>query len=132
MHHHLGVVVAVGVRRLGQLEVPVETTLTAFSIARQMGVRTILNPAPARPLPDELLRLTDVCVPNEGELAILVGKPLTDAQSIKDAARRLLSRGPKAVVVTRGSKGWLWVEGKESHLGAVEHVRAVDTSGAGE
>ncbi len=52
---------------LGQLEVPLETTLEAFRIARAAGVRTILTPAPAGTLPDELYQLTDLLVPNESE-----------------------------------------------------------------
>src|SRR5579871_547957 len=48
-----------------QLEVPLEATQEAFVLARAAGVRTILNPAPALLLPDELLRLTDICIPNE-------------------------------------------------------------------
>src|ERR1043166_7855994 len=57
-----------------QLETPVECALEAFRIARVAGVRTILNPAPALPLPDELLALTDIVVPNETELEILTGQ----------------------------------------------------------
>src|SRR5207237_10796204 len=59
---------------LCQLEVPVDAVLEAFRVARGAGVRTVLNPAPALPLPDELLRLTDLCVPNETEAEQLTGQ----------------------------------------------------------
>src|SRR5262245_6941874 len=59
---------------LCQLEVPLETTLEAFRVARAPGVRTVLNPAPAMELPDELLRLTDMMVLNETELELLTGR----------------------------------------------------------
>src|SRR5260221_259196 len=61
-----------------QLETPVESALEAFRIARSVGVRTLLNPAPAAPLPDELLRLCDLCVPNETELELLTGRSVAD------------------------------------------------------
>jgi len=117
---------------LCQLEVPVETTLEAFRTAKAAGVQTILNPAPATPLPDELLRLTDWCVPNETEIEQLTGRPATSLHHAEEAAQVLLHRGPGAVIVTLGERGALLV-----HPGAVEQipavpVRAVDTSGAGD
>ena len=56
---------------LCQLEVPPEASLEAFRLARAAGVRTVLNPSPARPLSEELLRSTDLCIPNETEVASL-------------------------------------------------------------
>lgn len=58
---------------LCQLEVPVETTLEAFRLARESRAMTILNPAPAAPLPEELLQMTDLCIPNETEAELLTG-----------------------------------------------------------
>jgi ribokinase len=117
---------------LCQLEIPQETVLEAFRLARAAGVRTVLNPAPAAPLPDELLRLTDVGVPNEPELEALTGQPAASLEQIEAAARVLASRGPKALVVTLGERGALVVEGGEvEHVPAVP-VRAVDPTGAGD
>jgi ribokinase len=117
---------------LGQLEVPVETTLEAFRVAKAAGVRTILNPAPAAPLPDELLRLTDLCVPNETEAELLTGQTVASSEQAEAAARSLQSRGPKAVLVTLGARGVLVVEeGAAEHLPAVA-VEAVDPTGAGD
>ncbi len=117
-----------------QLEIPVETTLEALRIARAAGVRTILNPAPAAPLPDELLRLADICAPNETETELLTGLPAGSPQEAEAAAGRLLARGPGAVILTLGERGALLVDGGG---GAAEHVPAVtvepvDPTGAGD
>ncbi|HTU88707.1 MAG TPA: ribokinase [Gemmataceae bacterium] len=116
---------------LCQLEVPVETTLEAFRIARAAGVRTLLNPAPAAPLPDELLRLTDLCVPNETETEMLTGQRVTTPEEARAAAEMLRQRGAGAVLVTLGARGVVLVEEGWEHLAATP-VRAVDASGAGD
>ena len=115
-----------------QLEVPVETTLEAFRIAKASGIRTILNPAPAVPLPDALLALTDVCVPNEPEAAQLTGRPVTGQAEAERAGRWLLGRGPRAVIVTLGAAGALVVdEGGATQIPPIP-VEAVDPTGAGD
>jgi ribokinase len=117
---------------LCQLEVPLETTLEAFRVARAAGVRTVLNPAPAAPLADELLRLTDLCVPNETELESLTGMAAATVEEAAAAARELARRGRQAVIVTLGSRGALLVDGERvEHIPAVP-VAAVDPSGAGD
>jgi ribokinase len=111
-----------------QLELPVETTLSALRIAREEGVRTIFNPAPARDdLPDELFRLSDVICPNEPETELLTGMPAGE-----EAARELLARGVGVVALTLGEHGCLLVEGDSVTEVPVEPVRAVDTTGAGD
>jgi ribokinase len=117
---------------LCQLEVPLETTLEAFRVARAAGVRTILNPAPAVPLPDELLRLTDFCIPNETEAELLTGQRVTTPTEAETAARALQDRGPGTVLVTLGPRGVLLVEGQTAELVPAVQVRAVDASGAGD
>ncbi len=77
-----------------QLEVPIETTLEAFRIAKAGGVRTILNPAPAAALPDELLQLADLCAPNETETELLTGLPVKTPAEAERAAQALRARGP--------------------------------------
>lgn len=113
-----------------QLELAVETTVAAAEFARGLGVKVVLNPAPAQPLPDGLLECVDVIVPNEGELASLVGGPDTDAAA---GARRLRDRWDVDVVVTLGEKGALVVprDGDEV-LVEGRLVKAVDTVGAGD
>jgi ribokinase len=114
---------------LCQLEVPLETTLEAFRLARAAGVRTVLNPAPARSLPEELLHLTDLCVPNETEIEAITGQVVTNLKQARTAARTL--RVPN-LIVTLGDQGALLVAGDvEEHVPAVP-VEAVDTSGAGD
>jgi ribokinase len=112
---------------LVQLEVPLEAVAAA---ARTAGGRVVLNPAPVRDLPDELLGLLDVLVPNRVELAQLAGGPVP--QTV-DEAVRLAGRLPaRAVVVTLGADGALVVEdGQAGHVPAVP-VRPVDTTAAGD
>jgi ribokinase len=112
--------------------VPTETTLEAFRLARAAGVRTILNPAPAAPLPDELLSLTDVCIPNEGEAELLTGRRVTTPAEAQAAAEDLRRRGAGAVLVTLGPNGVLCRDEHTSRHIPAEPVRAVDTSGAGD
>lgn len=116
---------------LCQLEVPIETTLEAFRLARAAGVRTILNPAPAVPLPDELLRLTDLCIPNETEAELLTGQRVTSVEDATTAAEILRQRGAGAVLVTLGERGVVVVE-ESSELIPATPARAVDASGAGD
>lgn len=112
---------------LCQLETPVEAALEAFRIARSAGVRTILNPAPAMPLPEQLMRLTDLCVPNETELELLTGM----SGAIEPAARSLQALGPRAVVVTLGAAGALVLDDRVDTV-APWRVAAVDPTGAGD
>jgi ribokinase len=117
---------------LCQLEVPLETTAAAFRLARAAGVRIVLNPAPAAPLADDLLRLTDVCVPNETEIQLLTGQPVTSLMEAEAAARLLAGRGLPAVVVTLGERGALLLEaGVVVPIPAVP-VTATDPTGAGD
>jgi ribokinase len=117
---------------LCQLEVPVETTLEACRLARAAGVRTILNPAPAAPVPEELLQLSDLCVPNETEIEALTGQPVATLADAEAAARALLRRGPPTVIVTLGSRGVLVADAAAvEHIPAVA-VEAVDSTGAGD
>ena len=115
-----------------QLEIPVETTLEAFRIARSGNVRTILNPAPATPIPEELLQLADICAPNETETELLTGQPVGTLAEAEVAARQLLSRGTGTVILTLGERGALLVD-KDTleNLSAVK-VHAVDPTGAGD
>lgn len=112
-------------------EVPLEATLAAFRVARAHGVTTLLNPAPARELPDELLALTDLMTPNEGELRGLAG--LGDAAPVEDAARALLARGTGAVLATLGEHGALLVQRDAPALALPGwRVAVADTIGAGD
>lgn len=112
-------------------EVPLEATLTAFRIAREHGVTTVLNPAPARPLPDALLALSDVLTPNEGELRLISGVP-GDAP-LEAAAGALLARGAGAVLATLGARGCALFRRDHARVDiAGWPVAVADTIGAGD
>lgn len=113
-------------------EVPQAATLAAFRIARAAGVTTLLNPAPAATLPDELLALTDLLTPNETELRSLAELP-ADAP-LEQGAQRLLACGVGAVLATLGAQGCrLWRPGAEPLSIPGWHMDAVaDTIGAGD
>jgi ribokinase len=117
---------------LAPCETMIETLQEAFRIAHAEGVLCLLNPAPARDLPEELLRKVDICLPNETELRQLTGQPTETLEQVAAAATTLQGRGPRTVVVTLGARGAL-VAGPDGwqHVAGVP-VAALDTSGAGD
>ena len=115
-----------------QLEIPIATVTEAFRIARAAGVRTILNTAPAAPIPDELIALSDILSPNETETELLTGQPVDSLDDVAEAARSLLTRGAQTVVVTLGKRGALLVQRDAVHHVPPTPVQAVDTTGAGD
>jgi ribokinase len=115
-----------------QLEIPLETVIHAAKWGKQKAMTVILNPAPARALPDELIANADYIIPNETELNLLTGVPVTDDVSAEKAAKVLLSRGAKNVIVTLGEKGALVVSSKQvTHVDAYK-IDVVDTTAAGD
>lgn len=117
---------------IAQFESPIESTLEAFLIARKSDVRTILNPAPAVKAPEELLRATDIIVPNETETQLLTNITITDEQSMKQAADYFHHLGVKIVIITLGSKGAFYSTDKETGIVDAFKVKAVDTTAAGD
>ncbi|MET9130141.1 ribokinase [Streptomyces antibioticus] len=110
-----------------QLEVPLAAVVAGAEAARAHGVRTILTPAPARPLPPELLAAVDLLVPNEHEATALTGR--TDP---REAAAALLESVPE-VVVTLGAAGSLYLaRGADPVEVPAPRVTAVDSTGAGD
>ena len=117
---------------VGQLEIPVESTLEAFRIAKAAGIPTILNPAPAATIPGELFGLSDIIAPNETEAQLLTGMAVDTLENVEDAARTLLACGPDAVIITLGQRGALLLDAEGvGHVPTTE-VNAVDTTGAGD
>jgi len=116
-----------------QLEVPLAVTMAALHTANSAGVITILNPAPAAQLPDDIYGLCDIFCPNETELELLTGRPVETVEQIEEAARLLLDHGTRQVLVTMGSRGTLLIveDGGSKHF-ATSTVDAVDTTGAGD
>jgi ribokinase len=116
-----------------QLEIPVEVSLAALRIAREHGVMTIFNPAPARAeLPADCYRLSDVFCPNESETEMLTGRPVDSLEHAELAARELLARGASNVLITLGARGSLLVNAEGAKHVPVAPVRAIDTTGAGD
>jgi ribokinase len=116
-----------------QLEIPLDITLAALRVARQEGVTTIFNPAPARPdLPGELYQLSDIFCPNESETELLTGRPVNSTEEAEAAARVLLERGAGTVILTLGERGSLLVTTEDSAHVPATPVKALDTTGAGD
>ncbi len=113
---------------LVQLEIPVGAVMMALTLARKTRVMTILNPAPAQPLSTELLKLVDILTPNEGEACALGGQ-----DDPGEAARVLVKRGARSVIVTRGKEGALLVDGEAAPQSFPAFaVDTVDSTAAGD
>jgi ribokinase len=117
---------------LTQLETPLDAARQAFLLARAAGVRTILNPAPAAPLPDDVLALTDLCIPNETELETLIGGPVWSLEEAEAAGHALRQRGPTEVIVTLGARGALIIASAGAEHCPPVAVQAVDPTAAGD
>ena len=111
-----------------QLEVGVEAVACAARVATESGGRFLLNLAPPRELPDDLLRLCDPLVVNEHEGAFLLGEEATP----EETARRLLELGPASVIVTLGAAGAVLATGETTEIYPALEVEAVDSTGAGD
>jgi len=118
---------------LMQMEVPVETVYHTVRKAKELGVPTLLNPAPAAADLD-VARLADLAflTPNETELATLTGLPVGNEHEAEVAARSLTARGIGTVVVTMGGRGALLVDAGGTRRVAPVKVEPVDTTGAGD
>jgi ribokinase len=117
-----------------QLEQPVAASRAFLQRAKDAGVITILNPAPAVPLSDDILSLCDYITPNETEAAILTGMPVHDIPTAETAARALFARGVRrGVVITLGAQGAVGFDRQIMHHISPMHAGdAVDTTGAGD
>ncbi len=115
------------------LELPVPIVMHALTIARRLGVTTILNPAPAVAVPDAIFELCDYLTPNETEAAGLSGAPIASVDDAMRSADALIARGARDVVITLGGRGAL-VKNKSltRHVPAIEVGALVDTTGAGD
>ncbi|MFN6925812.1 MAG: PfkB family carbohydrate kinase [Tabrizicola sp.] len=114
-----------------QNEIPEAANLVLAARAREEGLRTILNAAPARSVSRELLALTDLLVVNRGEAADLLARPEAGLDA-EGAARDLAAGGPGAVIVTLGAEGLVVAEGGRLHQQPARRVPVVSTHGAGD
>ena len=120
-----------------QLEIPLESVCRAAEIAQKHGVKVILNPAPARPLPVDLLSLIDILIPNESEASLLMsaldGSPTMSPEELLPSAAKLRSFGVEAVILTAGEQGAFLVEaGGTRRFPAFSVKQVVDTTAAGD
>ncbi len=112
---------------LVQMEIPIETVEESLLSAKRQGLITILNPAPACPLPVEFLRMVDILTPNESEACFLTG-----ATDLAEAVHRLTTDGPGTVVVTCGAEGAVLARGKDVTCVPAFVVNPIDSTGAGD
>lgn len=120
---------------LSQLEIPTESVRKSLAVAKGRGATTILDPAPARALPGEVLRNVDFLTPNETETAALLGEPglaLDTDADLETAARRILALGPGTAVLKLGARGCLIVSDRHSLRVPGFKVAPVDTTAAGD
>ena len=115
-----------------QLEIPMDCVCRAAELAARAGVRVVLDPAPAAPLEDRLLRNVTVLTPNETEAQQLTGMPVHDEASARAAAATLLQRGVQHVIITMGSQGALLAGAGQYRWFPAIPVQAIDSTAAGD
>ena len=117
---------------LMQLEIPIEVIEEAARIASSVGVKTILNPAPAQPISDELLKCVSILTPNESETELLTGMEVKNETDAIKAASIILEKGVEVIIITLGSKGALLATKDETRIISGHKVKAKDTTAAGD
>ncbi len=115
-----------------QLEVPLETVLFSIELSYALGVRVILNPAPAFELPKEIYSKIDVITPNETEAFLLTGIEVVDSETASLAATKFLDLGVKHVVITLGEKGLFYKNSETAFLLPAIKTEVKDTTAAGD
>lgn len=118
---------------LGQLETPIETIEEIFARAKKKGIKTILNPAPARKLGENLIKNIDLLIPNETEFQLMTGITADTNANIRIGAKKLFKSGVKEIIITLGEDGAFYLnsDGKEYRAKGYQ-VLAVDTTAAGD
>ncbi|MBE6050266.1 MAG: ribokinase [Clostridium sp.] len=117
---------------IAQFETNEEITINAFKKAKELGKITILNPAPAKEIDDELLKVTDIIVPNETEAEVLTGIKIDTLDDANKAGKVFLERGVKNIIITLGSRGAAVIGEDFCELVDAYKVNAVDTTAAGD
>jgi len=117
---------------LTQLEIPKEVTLACLKIAKDNGVTTILNPAPASSLSKKFFSLIDYFTPNETEAEFYTGVKIFNKKNAKQASDKLLKLGIKKIIITLGEKGLFYSDGKDELFLKANSVKVIDTTGAGD
>jgi ribokinase len=119
---------------LFQLETRLDTVSAALALARQENLRTMLDPAPAQPLPSGLLASVDILTPNESEAHMLLGRPPTCVapEDAPELARALQKLGPRTIVLKLGDQGSFYADDSDGFHTPVFAVQARDTTAAGD
>ncbi len=118
---------------VAQLELPLAAVEHGLALAHSLGVTTILNPAPAAPLPASIYPHIDYITPNESETAALTGIPVATLADAEQAASAFLARGVRNAVITLGAQGAYVKNARlKAHVPAVNAGKAVETTGAGD
>lgn len=115
-----------------QLEIPMDTVRYGLEIAKKLGKITILNPAPAAELEDDILKNVDILIPNEHELKRISKMEIDNEESIVTACRLLIEKGVDKVIVTLGENGVFYVDKSQYRLFPSYDVEVVDTTAAGD
>ncbi len=117
---------------VAQFETPSEVTMEAFIYAKSQKIITILNPAPAKEIDENLLKYTDIIIPNETEAYELTGVLVEDLESAKKAAISFIENGVNYVIITLGSNGAALITKAKAELIPAFAVNAIDTTAAGD
>ncbi len=119
---------------LTQLEAPKDTVMYAIKKAKNLGVQTILNPAPAVEIDESIFPFIDYFTPNETEVSFYVNHPVETHDDASKAAKILLKRGVKNVIITLGEKGAFFANANETFSLPIANLSnpTLDTTGAGD
>ena len=117
---------------LTQLETPVGVTLECLKKAKENNVLTILNPAPAAKIDNQFFKYVDYFTPNETEAEFYTDIKILNIEDAKKAAKLLIQKGLKKIIITLGEKGLFYTDGKEEIFIEATKVKAIDTIGAGD
>src|SRR5215207_710913 len=115
-----------------QLEIPTETVYHTIRIARQLGIRCLLNPAPGQTLDMTVVAAADYVIPNESEAEAISGRPVRSVDEARACARQLVGDGLSRVIITLGEKGALLTTADACELLPGCRVKTRDTTGAGD
>lgn len=115
-----------------QLEIPIKTVEAVLKTAKRLGVKTVLNPAPAQSLSNELLKYVDLLIPNETEFESITGISLETDEDLIKGYNVIKFLGIKEIIVTLGSKGASYYNGHELLYVNAKKVKAIDTTAAGD
>jgi ribokinase len=118
---------------VAQLELSLPVVEHGLALAHSLGVPTILNPAPAAPLPESIYQYIDYITPNETEAAALTGVPVATVADAEKAADAFLARGVPNAIITLGAQGAFVKNAHvKAHVPAVNAGQVVETTGAGD